>query len=143
MQVETPRVFRSSEMKFLEEQNRLAIKRARLQRISDDEWENIVQALPRNLRARAIHDHSSMRMFLEATLWVADTELAWQALPRYFGKFHGHYVRFTRWAGSGWWPNVAASLSDPELRTALMRISGDYARRQRVRGAAREQADRL
>ena len=71
-----------------------------MQRLADDEWKVLMQALPGRVGARA-RQGGNARRFIEAVLWVAQTGAYWSDLPRDFGSWHGIYVRFIRWTGTG------------------------------------------
>ena len=68
-----------------------------LQRMSAEEWAQMMQVLPGRIGARARHGGNARR-FVEAVLWVAQTGAYWSDLPRGYGPWHGIYVRFIRWA---------------------------------------------
>ena len=88
-----------------------------MQRLADDEWKVLMQALPGRVGARA-RQGGNARRFIEAVLWVAQTGAYWSDLPRDFGSWHGIYVRFIRWAQDGNWEGVLACL-DPQDPRAL------------------------
>lgn len=87
------------------------------QRLAEEEWKALMQALPGRVGARARHGGNARR-FIEAVLWVAQTGAYWSDLPREFGSWHGIYVRFIRWAQDGNWQVVLARL-DPQDPRAL------------------------
>lgn len=110
------------------ERKRLADKCSRLSRIDDAEWQKIVRVMPRHMRGRATRDEQ-VRNFIEAVLWLADTRMVWRLLPKEYGAWRGHYVRFIRWAEKGIWHGVAVSLNDFGLRSALIALADDYVKR--------------
>lgn len=87
------------------------------QRLSADEWQLLMVALPGRVGARARHGGNARR-FIEAVLWVAQTGAYWSDLPRDFGSWHGIYVRFIRWAQDGNWSQVLARF-DPQDQRAI------------------------
>jgi len=87
------------------------------ERLTEEEWKQLMNALPGRVGARARHGGNARR-FIEAVLWVAQTGAYWSDLPRDFGSWHGIYVRFIRWAQDGNWPQVLAHF-DPQDPRAL------------------------
>ncbi|TQM06567.1 putative transposase of IS4/5 family DUF4096 [Pseudoxanthomonas sp. 3HH-4] len=85
------------------------------QRLSTEEWNFLMQALPGRVGARARHGGNARR-FIEAVLWVAQTGAYWSDLPREFGSWHGIYVRFIRWAQDGNWNEVLARFDQQDQR---------------------------
>jgi transposase len=85
------------------------------QRLSAEEWNFLMQALPGRVGARARHGGNARR-FIEAVLWVAQTGAYWSDLPREFGSWHGIYVRFIRWAQDGNWNEVLARFDRQDQR---------------------------
>ncbi|MBD9478818.1 transposase [Pseudoxanthomonas sp. PXM02] len=88
-----------------------------MQRLTPEEWKQLMQALPGRVGARARHGGNARR-FIEAVLWVAQTGAYWSDLPPEFGSWHGIYVRFIRWAQDGNWAQVLAHF-DPQDPRAL------------------------
>ena len=86
-----------------------------MQRLTEDEWKVLMQALPGRVGARA-REGGNARRFIEAVLWVAQTGAYWSDLPREFGSWHGIYVRFIRWAQDGNWEGVLACLAPQDPR---------------------------
>lgn len=64
------------------------------------------------------------RRFVEAVLWVAQTNAFWSDLPREYGPWHSIYVRFVRWSQDGVWDEVLASMEDGDGRRNDLRILG-------------------
>lgn len=87
------------------------------ERLTAEEWKQLMNALPGRVGARARHGGNARR-FIEAVLWVAQTGAYWSDLPRDFGSWHGIYVRFIRWAQDGNWAQVLAHF-DPQDQRAL------------------------
>jgi transposase len=87
-----------------------------MQRLSAQEWQVLMNALPGRVGARARHGGNTRR-FIEAVLWVAQTGAYWSDLPREFGSWHGIYVRFIRWAQDGNWAEVITRLDPQEQRS--------------------------
>ena len=88
-----------------------------MQRLTADEWKQLMQALPGRVGARARHGGNARR-FIEAVLWVAQTGAYWSDLPREFGSWHGIYVRFIRWSQDGNWTQVLGHF-DPQDQRAV------------------------
>lgn len=86
-----------------------------LQRMSAEEWAQMMQVLPGRIGARARHGGNARR-FVEAVLWVAQTGAYWSDLPRGYGPWHGIYVRFIRWAQDGNWNGVLAKFEENDQR---------------------------
>ena len=122
----------------------LANRRQRLIRLDEAQWREIVEALPKNLRGRALRkpgraqDMNKVRLFVEAVLWVAQTHLPWKQLPGHYGKYHAVYVRFTRWCSQNAWEPVLSALSDQsDLQLNLAELIA------RTRSAGSGAAERL
>lgn len=86
-----------------------------MQRLTAEEWKQLMQALPGRVGARARHGGNARR-FIEAVLWVAQTGAYWSDLPSEFGSWHGIYVRFIRWAQDGNWTQVLAHFDPQDQR---------------------------
>ncbi|MCW0376324.1 hypothetical protein NB691_003158 [Xanthomonas sacchari] len=110
----------------------LPVQWACTRRLTEDDWERIAAVLPGRRRARAGHAGDTRR-FIESVLWVADTGLHWNRMPPdAFGRWHGAYVRFVRWAQEGVWRQVEDALQEQALRGALAALVAAYLdRRQR------------
>jgi len=86
-----------------------------MQRLTLQEWQVLMNALPGRVGARARHGGNTRR-FIEAVLWVAQTGAYWSDLPREYGSWHGIYVRFIRWAQDGNWSEVLNRLDSEDQR---------------------------
>ena len=86
-----------------------------MQRLTAEEWKQLMHALPGRVGARARHGGNARR-FIEAVLWVAQTGAYWSDLPREFGSWHGIYVRFIRWAQDGNWTQVLVHFDPQDQR---------------------------
>ena len=53
---------------------------------------------------------SDNRLFVNGVLWVLRSGAHWQDLSERYGKWKSLHKRFTRWARSGVWDRVFASL---------------------------------
>jgi transposase len=77
------------------------------------------------------------RLFVEAILWIARHNCAWNRLPQHFGKSPAIYMRFRRWNECDLWRQLLRSgIKDRELLLMLERvvIYGDqYTRRLTLR----------
>ncbi|PZQ32010.1 MAG: hypothetical protein DI562_04365 [Stenotrophomonas acidaminiphila] len=94
--------------------------------LDEARWSAVVATLPPLVRARACNGVRT-RAFLEAVLWIAMTRQPWGRLPKAWGPWHSVYVRFTRWAQSGLWDEVIASLhAHADVADPLRRLVSDY-----------------
>ncbi|CAN7566805.1 transposase [Pseudoxanthomonas sp. LjRoot143] len=94
--------------------------------LDEARWDAVVATLPPLVRARA-RNGVRTRAFLEAVLWIAVTRQPWGRLPTAWGPWHSVYVRFTRWAQSGLWDEVIASLqAHADVADPLRRLVSDY-----------------
>lgn len=92
---------------------------ARLQRLTDSDWEAVLRTFPPSILAAALRGRA-VRDFVEAVLWVVDTGGHWIDMPIENGKWHNAYVRFARWASEGVWTGVIDALSfNPALQSKL------------------------
>ena len=63
------------------------------------------------------------RLFVEAILWIARHDCAWNRLPQHFGKSPAIYMRFRRWNECDFWRQLLQSgVKDKELLLMLERI---------------------
>lgn len=71
---------------------------------------------------------SGARWLVNGVVWVLRSGARWQDLPERYGNWKSVHKRFTRWAKSGVWERVFASLTgDPDnqclmLDTTLVRV---------------------
>ena len=64
---------------------------------------------------------SDNRLFVNAVLWIIRSGARWHDLPERYGKYKTVHKRFTRWAKSGVWERVFASLtSDPDNQYLML-----------------------
>lgn len=106
-------------------------------------WDAIVATLPPLVKARALNGVRT-RAFLEAVLWVAVTRQPWGRMPTDWGPWHSVYVRFTRWAQSGLWDEVIASLqAHADIAEPLRRLVSEYQVSRHPASVARRTAPRF
>lgn len=107
------------------------------QRLTDGEWNALLEVLPGRVGARARHGGNARR-FIEAVLWVAQTGAYWSDIPREFGSWHGIYVRFIRWSQDATWEDVLARFepSDPR-RIDLRDLVERYLKRNNTKHLSR------
>ena len=94
--------------------------------VSDAQWRRIGELLPGKAGdpGRTGVDN---RLFVNGVLWVLRSGARWSDLPERYGKWKTVHKRFTRWAKTGVWERVFASLTgDPDnqylmLDTTLVR----------------------
>lgn len=78
--------------------------------LRDDQWARMVDLLP----GRVGHVGGTARdnrRFVEAVLYRYRAGIPWRDLPERFGGWKNTHTRFSRWAKSGVWARVFASLS--------------------------------
>ena len=78
--------------------------------LRDDQWERIAGSLP----GRVGHVGGTARdnrLFVDAVLYRYRAGIPWRDLPERFGDGTRVHRRFSRWAKSGVWARVFASLS--------------------------------
>ena len=52
------------------------------------------------------------RLFVDAIIYIAVTDIAWADLPDYYGKSNSVWYRYDLWWRTGVWRKVAAELRD-------------------------------
>lgn len=88
--------------------------------ITDRLWRPIAPLLPGKATDRGVTARDN-RLFLEAVLWKVRTGAPWRDLPPCFGTWNSQLGRFRRWADSGVFQRLFASLSgDPDLEYVLI-----------------------
>jgi transposase len=79
--------------------------------LRDDQWLRIEPTL----HGKA-GDHgrsgADNRLFVEAVLWMARTGAPWRDLPVGFGPWNSVFRRFSRWADTGVWQAIFATLCE-------------------------------
>ena len=94
---------------------------ARVQRyeLTDAQWERIAGLLPGKASdpGRTGGDN---RLFVNGVLWVLRSGAHWRDLPERYGKWKTAHKRFTRWAKSGVWERLFASLIKDRNNDYLM-----------------------
>lgn len=60
------------------------------------------------------------RLFVNGVLWVLRSGARWSDLPGRYGKHKSVHKRFTRWAKTGVWERVFASLTEDRDNRYLM-----------------------
>jgi transposase len=78
--------------------------------LTDSEWERLRPLLPAERGGRG-RPAMSMRMFLNAVLYIAKTGAPWRDLPARFGPWKTIHNRFSRWNARGVFDRVLAELS--------------------------------
>src|SRR6266850_3061566 len=76
--------------------------------LSDEQWDRLQPLLPR--RAQGRKAARGDRLFVEAVLFRAKTDLPWRDLPERFGKWKSVYNRFANWAKKDVWSQVFREL---------------------------------
>jgi len=88
--------------------------------ITDAVWARVAPLLPGKATDCGVTARDN-RLFLEAVLWRVRTGLPWRDLPGVFGRWNSVFQRFRRWARTGVFERVFASLSDePDFEYALV-----------------------
>lgn len=83
--------------------------------ISDADWERVRARLPSRPGP-----YADDRLFVNAVLYVARTDLPWRDLPDRFGPWGTVWKRFDRWARRGVWAAVFEALQDPDVEWLLL-----------------------
>lgn len=92
---------------------------ARRYELTDEQWVRIADLLPGKATdpGRTGRDN---RLFVNAVLWVLRSGAHWHDLPERYGKWKSAHKRFTRWAKTGAWERVFATLIDDPRNEYLM-----------------------
>lgn len=109
----------------MNEKDEMAWRWASRERLSQEQWQEVIEALPPGVAARA-RNGASTRNFVEAVLWVADTGASWTSLPSSYGDHRGHYVHFIRWANAYIWHAIIRRLGTAEMATKLQSLLHKY-----------------
>jgi transposase len=75
--------------------------------LSDEQWQKIVERLPRRPGRRAVLGD---RNFINAVLWLMKTGSPWRDLPERYGSWKTIYNRFANWAKRGHWQQLFRAL---------------------------------
>lgn len=120
-------------MRVIESRGETTIRR----RLAETEWTRIVKCLPSRMRARA-RNNENTRRFMEAVLWVANTNLYWKSMPEEYGDPHTNYIRFVRWVQAGVWDHVLSAMEDSSESTAhLHRLVDNYRIKSTIRSTTK------
>ncbi len=77
--------------------------------LSEAQWQRIGPLLPGKAGDPG-RTGSDNRLFVNGVLWVLRSGAHWHDLPERYGKYKTLHKRFSRWAKSGVWEKVFASL---------------------------------
>ncbi len=86
--------------------------------LTDKAWNEIAQALEQVKRKDGAPGQLSVRMFIEALLYMARTGIPWRDLPSCFGRWEAVYMRFRRWEKSGVWHRLWGVLQQDKFKAA-------------------------
>ena len=78
--------------------------------LRNDQWDRIKDMLP-GREGHVGGTAKDNRLFVEAVLYRYRAGIAWRDLPERFGDFRVIHTRFSRWAASGVWERVFATLA--------------------------------
>lgn len=94
---------------------------ARRYEISDYEWEQIKELLPKEKTGKPGRPAKDNRTMLNAMVWLARSGAAWRDLPERYGSWETVYSRFRKWTEDGTIYNIFHILSlDAELNELSM-----------------------
>ena len=87
--------------------------------LSEAQWEKIKDFLPGRVESvgRTAVDN---RLFVNGVLWVLRSGARWHDLPERYGKYKSVHKHFVRWARSGIWERVFATLVRDHKNQYLM-----------------------
>ncbi len=77
--------------------------------LSEAQWQRIAPLLP-GKPSDPGRSGSDNRLFVDGVLWVLRSGAHWHDLPVRYGKYKTLHKRFSRWAKTGVWERVFASL---------------------------------
>lgn len=113
-------------------------------RLSDEQWEQLQDLLPRNGRKGGQYkDH---RPVIDAILWALSDGGRWRNIPAEFGPWQSAYDRFRRWTRKGLWDKILRRLQARKMNTdaidfSLFCIDGTVVRaHQSAAGASKKKA---
>ncbi len=86
--------------------------------LADKAWKRLSEALKEILSKRGNPGKLSVRLFIEAILYIARTGIPWRDLPTYFGNWEAVYMRFRRWEANGIWRKLWEILQEPRFKKA-------------------------
>ena len=82
--------------------------------LSDAQWHRIAGLVPGKAGDPG-QTGKDNRRFVNGVLWVLRSGAHWHDLPERYGKWKTVHKRFTRWANSGVWERIFATLTtDPD-----------------------------
>ena len=86
--------------------------------LTDYQWQSLAHLLPGKAGdvGRTAMDN---RLFINAILWVAHSQMPWRDLPGRFGPWNSVYRRFQRWEKAGIWEKVHQVIQDPDLKNLI------------------------
>ena len=87
--------------------------------LSDTQWTRIATLLPGKAGDPG-RTGSDNRLFVNGCLWVLRSGARWCDLPERYGKWKSVHTRFSRWAKSGVWDRVFATLTRDRDNLYLM-----------------------
>jgi len=115
-------------------------------RLSDPQWQQIQDLLPRNgRRGGQWKDH---RLMIDGILWALSDGGRWRNVPAEFGPWQSVYDRFRNWARRGLWDKILRRLQARKMRRgaidwSLFCIDGSVVRaHQSAAGASKKSASR-
>lgn len=113
-------------------------------RLSDEQWHEIENLLPRNgRRGGQWKDH---RLMIDGILWVLSDGGRWRNLPKEFGPWQSVYDRFRSWTRRGIWDRIlqrlqARKINSGQIDFELFAIDGTVIRaHQSAAGAAEKKS---
>ena len=102
--------------------------------LSDQQWERIAPVLPGKAGDPG-RTGADNRLFVNGVLWVLRSGAHWHDLPPRYGKWKSVHKRFTRWAKTGVWERIFASLTaDPDNEYLMLDSSLVRAHQQAATG---------
>ena len=82
--------------------------------LSDAQWHRIAELVPGKAGDPG-QTGKDNRRFVNGVLWVLRSGAHWHDLPERYGKWKTVHKRFTRWANTGVWERIFATLTtDPD-----------------------------
>jgi transposase len=76
--------------------------------LTDEQWRRLQAVLPK--QKAGPEATRGDRLFIEAVLFRAKTDLPWRDLPERFGPWKSVYNRFSNWAKKGHWATIFKEL---------------------------------